>query len=208
MGVFSQLKADWSVPPSQGTRLDGLSSGGGGWSTVGGPVSAGKLEQNRGQTVVCWDYRVSTHSVPMLIRWFSEPENWLQGQTLAVTFDGQGSLRVIHLRLVSALIGGGLRYWETEFVDSYRGTRTVILPWIDFMYVRPNGQFDENLSLASYPPGLQQVLGVVFGVTGHGRGDLMIERLSLGAGHPELSPPSWPELSRHSLPPWPGWIPG
>lgn len=208
IGIFSQLKEDWSAPPPPGSRLDGLNLAAGGWFTVGGSSSIASLERNRGQTMLRWDYRVASHVVPMLIRSFPEPENWLHGQALAGTFDGRGTGNVIHLRLVSALSGGRLGYWETDFVDNHRGIRTVVLPWIDFTYVSASGQLGQTPLVLDTSSALQHVFGVVFGIAGHGRGDLMIERLSLGAGHQELMTKTWPEPSRHSLPPWPGWIPG
>jgi hypothetical protein len=70
-----------------------------------------------------------------------------------------------------------------------------------FSHISPNGQFDYQTSLTHHM--LQSVVATVFGITDPGRGSLVIHRLSVGAGYPGLIPPGWPEVYRHSLPPWP-----
>jgi hypothetical protein len=200
IGIFSQLRVDDSVPLPPGQRLDGLDTGGSGWSTAGGPVSAGILEQRGGQQSLRWDYGTAAGSVPMLVRWFPAPENLSGGGSLAISFEGQGSGRVVYVRLVAASGSQGLDYWESSFVDSQAGSRTIVLPWHTFSHVNPNGQIDFQTSLA---PRLQRVDGIAFGITERGRGSLVLRQVALATGYPELIPPAWPEVYRHSLPPWP-----
>jgi hypothetical protein len=200
IGIFRQLRVDDSVSPPPGRRIDGLDTGGSGWSTVGGSASAGTLQQQAGQPILRWDYGSAPGTVPTLTRWFPAPEN-LSADALAISFEGQGSGRIVHLRLVLASGAHGLDYWETGFVDSQTGPRTIVLPWLTFAHLSPNGQLDYQTSLTSLM--LQRAVGLVFGITDPGRGSLVIQRLSVGAGYPELIPPGWPEVYRHSLPPWP-----
>ena len=204
VGIFSRLRTDDSVPPPPGRRVDGLDAGGSGWSTVGGPVSAGTLEQQSGQTVLRWDYGAAVGTVPMLVRRFPTPESF-SGDALTISFVGQGSGRVVHLRLAFPSGADRLDYLETDFVDSLPGTRTIVLPLATFVHVSPSGQLDYQTSLT--PRTLQTGVAIVFGITDPGRGSLVIQRLSVGAGYPDLIPPAWPELSRHSLPPWSEWKP-
>jgi hypothetical protein len=200
IGIFSQLRVDDNVPPPPGRRIDGLDASGPGWSAAGGPVSTGTLEQRGGQPVLRWDYGAAVGTVPMLVRWFPAPESWSGDGSLAISFEGQGSGRVVYLRLVVASGAQGLDYWESSFVDSQAGSRTIVLPWNVFNHVGPRGQIDYQTPLTAH---LQRVVGIVFGITEPGRGSLMIQRMSVGVGYPELTPPGWPEVYRHSLPPWP-----
>jgi hypothetical protein len=201
VGVFSQLREDDNIPPPPGRRFDGLDTGGSGWSTAGGPGSAGTLERQSGQLVLRWDYGAAVGAAPTLVRWFPAPEDFSGADALTISFEGQGTGHVVYLRLVMASGARGLDYWETSFADSKAGTRTLVLPLATFSHISPNGQFDYQTSLTHHM--LQSVVATVFGITDPGRGSLVIQRLSVGAGYPGLIPPGWPEVYRHSLPPWP-----
>jgi hypothetical protein len=203
VGVFRQLNLGGAPPPAPGRRVDGLDTGGSGWSTVGGPTSAGTLEQQGGQTVLRWDYRAEAGSIAVLGRGFSPAQNWQDSGAVAITLGGEPTGKLVYVRVAMPAGAHGVQYWESHFADVSTGTaavpggRTLVIPWSGFLPVDSQG----NLDLRAPIP-LSHVVAIVFGVRGQGQGSLTIERVALEPGSSDWGWPWHPALTRHSLPPW------
>lgn len=198
IGAFKQLRVDHGAPPPPGRRIDGFEEVNGGWYTIGGSTSQAAMEQVNGHTVLRWDYTVSGTGVPLLGRSFPTPQDWRGTEALAITFQGDATGRVIYVRVAAASGRTTVERYEAPFVDSQKGTQTVVIPWDGFGYLNAQGE-DELLPQAMPPP---RIIALVFGVTGQGSGSLVIDKVALEPGHPELDWPYGSASVRRSLPPW------
>jgi hypothetical protein len=203
IGVFRQLNLGNAPPPAPGTSVDGFDTGGSGWSTVGGSISAGTLEQQSGQTVLRWDYRADAGNVAVLGRGFTPAQNWTGSGAIAVTLGGEPTGKPIYVRVAVSAGANGVEYWESYFSDVSTGTaavpggRVVVVPWSGFLHVDSSDHIDLKA-----PIPLGRVLALVFGAQGQGQGSLTIERVALEPGSSDWGWPWHPALTRHSLPPW------
>jgi hypothetical protein len=170
---------------------------------VGGPTSAGTLEQQGGQTVLRWDYRAEAGSISVLGRGFSPAQNWQASGAVAITIGGEPTGKLVYVRVAMPAGAHGVQYWESHFADVSTGSaavpggRTLVIPWSGFLPVDSQG----NLDLRAPIP-LSHVVAIVFGVQGQGQGSLTIERVALEPGSSDWGWPWHPALTRHSLPPW------
>jgi hypothetical protein len=203
VGVFSQLNLGTGPPPSPGTRVDGLDSGGQAWSTLGARSSVGSLEQQGGQTVLRWDYQADAGTVPVLGRWFSPAQNWEGSGAIAITLGGEPTGKLVYVRVAMSAGAGGMEYWESHFSDVSPATRAIpggrilVIPWGGFLHVDSSGGID-----LKGPIPLGHVVAIAFGVQGQGQGSLTVERVALEPGSSQWGWPWHPALTRHSLPPW------
>jgi hypothetical protein len=198
IGIFTRLRVGHGAPPPPGRAIDGFEAGNAGWYAIGGSASEAALEQLDGQNVLRWSYTVSGDVVPLLGRSFTTPQDWRGTEALAVTFQGDASGRLIYIRVAAASSGATVKRYEAAFVDSQKGTQTVVIPWDGFGYLNAEGEY-ELLPQAMPPP---RIIALVFGVTGQGGGTLVIDKVALEPGHPELDWPYGSAALRRSLPPW------
>ena len=110
---------------------------------------------------------------------------------------GHDSNQRVRIRLVMALPGGGIDRYDSLFIDTVAGTRTIVIPWNGFGHVNTAGIFDWQ-----GPMPLGAVSSVSFVVTDPGAGSLSIDRVSLQPGHGQVGWPFHPAAQRRSLPPW------
>jgi hypothetical protein len=193
IGVFSRIQEHGVIPP--GRRVDDLDNGGQGWSTLGGISSVGTLEGSGSNTVLRWDYD-SNGTVPVLGRSFPAPEDWRGTGAIAFTFTGDDSRRTVDIRVVTASVSGGVDRHDATFDDDQVGARVIAIPWDAFRHVNRKGELD-----GGGPISLGHVVGMAFGVSGAGRGNLVIQQVALEPGQQW----GWPwssAVGRRSLPPW------
>jgi hypothetical protein len=164
---------------------------------VGGASSLGVLEGFGAQTSLQWSYDTGGGSVPVLGRSFPTPQDWRGAGAIAFTIVGQASGRTVDIRVVTASASGGLDRWDATFVDDQLGARTVVISWDNLAHVSSRGDFD-----LQGPMPLARVAAVAMGVTGRGRGSLVIQSVVLEPGDSRLIFSPWPEKTRRSLPPW------
>jgi hypothetical protein len=195
IGVFADLQVHGVTPPS--TRIDGLDSDGQGWSTIGGPSSVALVEGSGAQKLLRWNYDVQGTSIPVLGRSFAAPQDWRGAGAMSITVVGQASGRTVDVRIATASLSGAIDRWDATFSDDVAGSRTVVLPLDNFAHVNSRGSYD---LLGPLPR--ERVVAVILGVGGDGRGTLAIQRLGLEPADRKLVFRSWPETTRHSLPPW------
>jgi hypothetical protein len=199
IGVFSQLRVEHGAPLPAGRPIDGFDGGGAGWYTIGGSASEAATEQSNGHLVLRWDYTASAGVVPILGRSFATPQSWRGAEALAITFQGEPSGRLVFVRVAATSGKTGVARYEASFVDSGTGAQTVVIPWDGFSYLNPRGEIS-GVFLTPMPP--PHIIAVVFGVTGQGSGSLVIDKVALVPGHPQLIWPWDSSSSRRSLPPW------
>jgi hypothetical protein len=195
VGVFADLQVHGVTPPAP--RIDGLDSAGQGWSTIGGPSSMALVEGSGSQEVLRWNYDVQGTSIPVLGRSFTSPQDWRGAGALSLTVVGQASGRTVDVRVVTASQSGTIDRWDATFGDDVAASRTVVLPLDNFAHVNSHGAYD---LLGPLPR--ERVVAVILGVAGDGRGTLAIQRVGLEPADRTLVFRSWPETTRHSLPPW------
>jgi hypothetical protein len=193
IGVFSRVQDRGAIPA--GRRVDGLANGTRGWSTLGGVSSAGLLEGSGLQTVLRWNYD-NNGTVPVLGRSCPTPEDWRGTRAVVITLVGEGSGRTVDVRLATASGSGGVDRHDATFADDQVGTRVIAIPWDAFQHVDARGELD-----GGGPVSLEHVAAMAFGVSGGGRGSLVMQQIALEPGQRW----GWPWSSaagRRSLPPW------
>ena len=202
VGVFRHLEVGGGSPPAPGRSVDGLDTGGQGWSTSGSGVSVGALAQQGGQTVLHWDYQAEHGNVPVLGRAFSPAQNWEASGAISITLSGEPTGKMVYVRVAMSAGADGVQYWQSHFADvpgatAIPGGRIVVIPWSGFLHVDPSDHVD-----LKGPIPLGHVVAIVFGVPGQGQGSMTIERVAVEPGSSRWGWPWHPAATRHSLPPW------
>jgi hypothetical protein len=202
VGLFRQLDVGAGSPPPPGRRVDGLDTGGQGWSSLGGGASVGALRHENGQTVLHWDYQAEPGKVPVLGRSFSPAQDWTASGAIAITLGGEPTGQMVYVRVAMSVGADGVQYWQNHFTDvpgttAIPGGRIVVIPWSGFLHVDPSDHID-----LKGPILLGHVVAIVFGVPGQGQGSMTIERVALEPGSSQWGWPWHPAATRHSLPPW------
>jgi hypothetical protein len=195
IGVFAHLQENAPIGP--GREIDGLTTGGQGWFTLGGRASSGVLQSSGSGRVLRWTFDTGEGAVAVLGHSFPVPQDWRGAGAIALTVEGQGSGRIVDVRLAATTGSGRVDRYDTTFVDDRPGTHTLAIPWDGFAHVAGDGHFDPQ-----GPVPMQHVVALMFGVSGPPQGSLTIQRIALEAGHGPLSWPSWSASNRRSLPPW------